>query len=236
MNSLYPTKPGYTAASSTNGQGISYLFAFTLRSILNATTTEEVINRLGKYPIYSGYSLNVMSACSTSITNIEGYGNKLAIESRHGNSDVVEQSEGIIAHFNRYVNSVVEQDDGQGTSEERLVCAKKTLFTNSNDIRSFLGNLSCPVFFTESNGLGESETLASWVVDPYLKQCRMYRLPVDCDITKSRCYTPSITPSITSAFASAAALCVKDKDCKKDNKIQSVPSMIVPWEYSCTSV
>jgi len=208
MNSLYPSVPGYTALSVSNSRGVSYLFSYTLRSVMNATSTDDAIHRLSKYPIYSGYSLNVMSACDKSITNIEGFGNRLAIQSRIGRDQA-----GTVVHFNRYLNSAVEQDDGQGTSEERLECAKKSTLNNVQDVRNFLGNLTCPVFFTENNGLGESETLASWIADPFANECRMYRLPVDCDVTKSRCYSTSSRP-------------LNNNDA----------NIRVPWLYNCGAI
>lgn len=80
MNSLYPTVPGYSCDSLPKHQGISYAFSYSLRSIINATTTDEVVHGLSKFPIFSGYSLNVMSACDQSVANIEGYGDRLTVQ------------------------------------------------------------------------------------------------------------------------------------------------------------
>jgi hypothetical protein len=187
MNSLWPLVPGYSAQSGTDGHGVSYLFSYALRSIVNARSTEEVTAQLAKYPIYSGYSLNVMSACDTSLTNIEGYGNTLGVTTRIG----AEQA-GPQPHFNNYLSLNVKQDTSEGTSVGRMDCFAHSTFHNREDVRNFLGNLTCPVFFTESNGMDESETLSTWIVDPQEKKCSMYRLPVDCDVSQSRCYSQDV--------------------------------------------
>ena len=54
-------------------------------------------------------------------------------------------------------------------------------------MRTFLGDLNCPVFFTNTNGNGDSETMSTFIADPEAKQCSRYRLPVGCDAKKSRC-------------------------------------------------
>lgn len=56
------------------------------------------------------------------------------------------------------------------------------------DVRAFLGDLECPVFFTDLNGEHGSETIATWITDPQTRTISMYRLPVVCDVTYSRCY------------------------------------------------
>lgn len=66
--------------------GVSFVFAFVLRSILSAPSPSAIVDRLSALPVYAGYSLNVMSACSgdtgPSLTNIEGYGDRVAVQTR----------------------------------------------------------------------------------------------------------------------------------------------------------
>jgi hypothetical protein len=115
MNSMYPTVPGYSSVSIPSGKGVSYLFSYVLRKAVSSRTTEEVIRTLSNFPIYSGYSLNVMSACDGSLTNIEGYGDRISVQSRHGNKKGGEDpasQEGTVGHFNAYINSAVEQETG----------------------------------------------------------------------------------------------------------------------------
>lgn len=178
MNSVYPTVPGYHADSAVNHTGVAYLFAYSLRAVLNTTSTSQAIALLSKFPIYSGYSLNIMSACDNTLTNIEGYGNRVNVETR--------SQAGYLPHFNIYLNTHLPQDV-VGTSQERMLCAEKSTFSSPNDVRNFLGNLSCPIFFTASNGLHTSETLSTWILDPVSRSASMYRLPVDCEASLSRC-------------------------------------------------
>ena len=55
-------------------------------------------------------------------------------------------------------------------------------------MRAFLGDLDCPVFFTDLNGEHSSETIGTWITDPQARTSSMYRLPATCDVTLSRCY------------------------------------------------
>lgn len=181
MNSLYPLTPGYTTESTTSRKAVSVVFAYALRSVMNATSTDAVTKQLSKFPIYSGYSLNVMSACETSITNIEGYGDRISVQSRRGYSQA-----GLLGHFNAYVNSVVNQDD-EGTSADRMTCLNKASINSAKDVRNFLGDLDCPVFFTNINGDQHSETMSTFIADPLAGECVRYRLPASCDVSKSRC-------------------------------------------------
>jgi hypothetical protein len=190
MNSLYPLSPGYTSESTTSRKGVAVVFAYALRSVMNATSTDEVVKQLSKFPIYSGYSLNVMSGCETSITNIEGYGDRLSVQSRRG----LDQA-GTIGHFNAYVNSAVDQDS-EGTSSKRMECLDKADINSAGDIRNYLGNLDCPVFFTSLNGDHESETMSTFIADPTAGQCARYRLPAGCNLKKSRCYPNAPEPAI----------------------------------------
>lgn len=168
------------------------MFAYVLRSILNASTSDEVISQLSRFPIYSGYSLNILSACKKSFTNIEGYGDRIAVQSK-GTSQSSKPQYGVIGHFNAYLNSAVPQDTEGGTSNERRECQLASGFNGPADVRSFLGNLSCPVFFTDLNGVHNSETMGSWLIEPITGTCTMYRLPVDCEVKQSKCYSSSST-------------------------------------------
>jgi hypothetical protein len=136
MNSMYPLQPGYTHASSSSGRGVAYVFAYPLRQVISSQSTSEVIRVLSSYPVYSGYSLNVMSACDMSLTNIEGYGDRLGVQSRHGNPNpnsagndstitsrrisgtdrmqaCSSDSSGVVGHFNSYVNLAVDESPGK---------------------------------------------------------------------------------------------------------------------------
>jgi hypothetical protein len=184
MNSMFPTVPGYSANSATQKSGVAFSFAYPLRSIINASTVDEILNRLSQFPIYSGYSLNVMSACDHSLTNVEGYGNRLNVQSRKS-----KRQAGVIGHYNAYINSNVAQDaDATSTSFVRRECEHKSSFNSAADIRAFLGNLSCPVFYTDLNGDHSSETMATFIIDAAAADYTMYRLPADCDERESRCY------------------------------------------------
>lgn len=188
MNSLYPLIPGYTYESAPSNQGVAYVFAYVLRSIVNYTNTNDIESKLSQYPIYSSYSLNVMSACHKTLTNIEAYGDRMNIQHRR------ESQLGHIGHFNAYINSNVEQDLDGSTSVTRRECELKQTFNQFSDVRSFLGNLSCPIFFTDLNGNHNSETMATWIADPLSNKCYMYRLPATCQPTQSRCYgTANVT-------------------------------------------
>jgi hypothetical protein len=74
-----------------------------------------------------------------------------------------------------------------GTSYSRRDCEMQTTFTTPADVRAFLGDLECPVFFTDLNGDHNSETMATWIADPQAHERRMYRLPLKCDPSRSRC-------------------------------------------------
>lgn len=188
MNSLYPAVPGFSSTSASNNSGVGYVFAYVLRNIIRSHSTQEVISKLSLHPIYSGYSLNVLSACDTSITNIEGYGDRLAIQTRSGNASgsISANSDSTIGHFNAYINSAVKQTP-QPTSVKRKACQDHTSFHSPGDVRSFLGDLDCPVFFTDLNGQHGSETLSTWIADPTAGECRRYRLPEVCEKYESRC-------------------------------------------------
>jgi hypothetical protein len=183
MNSLWPKVPGYTSRSIPSGKGISYVFAYVLRSAIKYSSTKDILDHLAQYPVYGGYSLNVMSACDGSITNVEGYGDKLGIFSHQGADEIG----AVVGHFNSYTTLSVEQDE-LSTSKERARCQAKSTFSSPGDIRAFLGNLTCPMFFTDINGGRYSETLATWIMNPETATTSRYRLPVDCDVTKSKCY------------------------------------------------
>lgn len=123
MNSMYPSIPGYSSVSVPSGKGVAYLFSYVLRKAVSSKTTDEVIKTLSHYPIYSGYSLNVMSACDGSLTNIEGYGDRINVQSRHSHSSWGDSAnqDGTIGHFNAYINSVVEQEAGKFTIDKYVV-------------------------------------------------------------------------------------------------------------------
>ena len=186
MNSLYPSVPGYVYSSSSSYSGVAYVFAYVLRDIIRSSTTSDVISKLYRHPIYSGYSLNVMSSCETSITNIEGYGDRVGVQSRSGDLHV----DSVVGHFNYYINSVVDQEF-KSTSIKRKMCQENTSFHSPVDVRKFLGDLDCPVFFTDLNGNHGSETLSTWLADPVSKECRRYRLPHVCEKYQSRCMNES---------------------------------------------
>lgn len=190
MNSLYPSVPGYTTESTSSRKSFSAVFAYALRSVMNASSTAEVTRRLAKVPVYSGYSLNVMSACETSITNIEGYGDRLSVQSRSGG----DQS-GFVGHFNAYVNLLVEQDP-EGTSASRMDCLQNANINDAKDLRNFLGDLTCPVFFTNTNGNGDSETMSTFIADAEARQCSRFRLPAQCEAFTSRCGEGSQAPVV----------------------------------------
>jgi hypothetical protein len=185
MNSMYPSTPGYTSQSVPSGKGISYLFSYVLRGAVKFSTTKAVLEHLSKYPIYSGYSLNVLSSCDGSVTNVEGYGDKLGVFTHQGADEIGS----VVGHYNSYSTLAVK--DGAGTSSERAKCQARSTFNSSDDIRSFLGNLTCPMFFTSINGARTSETLATWIMNPETKTCTRYRLPADCDIKQSKCFGAS---------------------------------------------
>lgn len=92
----------------------------------------------------------------------------------------------VVGHYNNYINSLVPQE-GTGTSDARRTCQLATEFNDVWDVRKFLGDLKCPIFFTDTNGQHQSETLATWVADATAKECSMHRLPYDCNTEHSRC-------------------------------------------------
>jgi hypothetical protein len=119
MNSMYPLQPGYSHKSTSNGKGISYVFAYPLRKAISSNTISEVISTLSQHPVYSGYSLNVMSACDKSLTNVEGYGDRLGVQSRHSSSSsggsnmCSSDSSGVVGHFNSYINLAVDESQSK---------------------------------------------------------------------------------------------------------------------------
>jgi hypothetical protein len=185
MNSMYPSTPGYFASSLPGNAGVAFVFAYVLRAVVNATSTDAVVDQLARFPIYSGYSINVVSSCETSIANVEGYGDRLGVRRRSSAA----QAGSSIGHYNSYINLNVPDEQGgvSSTSTQRRQCEQASTFAGTGDVRAFLGNLSCPVFFTDTNGSHESETLATWIADPAAGQCRLYRLPAACNPAISRC-------------------------------------------------
>ena len=187
MNSLYPSVPGFTYKD-----GVAYVFAYVLRDVIRSTSTQQVVSKLSGHAIYSGYSLNVMSACETSITNIEGYGDRLGVQTR---TNTAAQQDSTVGHFNAYINSNVEQEP-QPTSVKRKTCQDHSTFHSPEDVRTFLRDLNCPVFFTDLNGQHGSETLSTWIADPVAGECRRYRLPQVCEKYQSRCSQAQTTVDI----------------------------------------
>ena len=105
----------------------------------------------------------------------------------------------LLGHFNAYLNAAVAQDS-EGTSASRRECQLASTFQSKEDVRNFLGDLTCPVFFTDLNGSGESETMSTWIIDGEEQTVSMYRLPADCDPAASRCFEEpgNATPKVYS--------------------------------------
>lgn len=82
-----------------------------------------------------------------------------------------------------------------GTSYARRNCELQTTFSTPEDVRAFLGDLDCPVFFTDLNGDHTSETMATWIADPQARERRMYRLPLSCEPSRSKCFNKAPTRS-----------------------------------------
>ena len=83
-------------------------------------------------------------------------------------------------------------------------------------MRAFLGDLECPVFFTDLNGQHGSETIATWITDPQAGTCSMYRLPTTCDATLSRCYQKAAADNGAAAAPAADA-----------------PNVVYDWHFKC---
>jgi hypothetical protein len=166
MNSIYPNMPGYAWAQS-------YGFSFLLRTVANARSIREALQLITKTPIYSGYGINILSACEKTAVNIEAYGDQISVRTVNPR-----KAPGVVFHANEYLRIVPK--DGQwtgGDSGARLVCynAWPTPITTPADIRTFLGDRTCPIWRFGSY----ADSMCEWIADGTAKIIKAFVGPKD---------------------------------------------------------
>jgi len=158
MNSLYPLGDPYDENQLLAKKGVSQYFV--LRDMLEATSLSDAIYRLTRYPVFTGYSVNIGSLNDRTLVNIETGPRSYAV-SRVGTGGF----EGELPHFNNYVH-LNQTQEGDASSKFRLYrFHEMSPISTPSQVIDFLGDTENTEYPVYRNGTWGILTISTAIFD-----------------------------------------------------------------------